>query len=49
MNPATNPFAPGAGSPPVWSPSYGDTAFSVPLFDQFMHRIMPSDEWQTDT
>ena len=25
----------------IWSPSYGDTAFTVPLFDQFMRRIMP--------
>jgi len=33
----------------VWSPSHGDTAFSVPLFDQFMRRIMPSDEWQAET
>jgi AAA ATPase domain len=29
----------------VWSPSHGDTAFTVPLFDQFMHRIMPGNEW----
>jgi len=25
----------------VWSPSHGDTAFTVPLFDQFMKRVMP--------
>jgi hypothetical protein len=25
----------------VWSPAYGDTAFTVPLFDEFMRRIMP--------
>ncbi|QDU86930.1 hypothetical protein Pla175_02840 [Pirellulimonas nuda] len=25
----------------VWSPSHGDTGFTVPLFDQFMRRIMP--------
>ena len=25
----------------IWSPSHGDTAFTVPLFDQFMKRIMP--------
>ena len=25
----------------VWSPNHGDTAFTVPLFDQFMLRIMP--------
>jgi len=29
----------------VWSPSHGDTAFTVPMFDQFMKRIMPGDEW----
>ena len=28
----------------IWSPSHGDTAFTVPLFDEFMHRIMPGDE-----
>ena len=25
----------------VYSPAYGDTAFTVPLFDQFMRRVMP--------
>jgi len=30
----------------VWSPNHGDTAFTVPLFDQFMHRIMPGDDWR---
>lgn len=25
----------------AWSPSHGDTAFTVPLFDEFMKRIMP--------
>lgn len=25
----------------IWSPSHGDTAFTVPLFDQYMKRIMP--------
>lgn len=30
----------------VWSPSHGDTAFTVPLFDQFMHRIMRGDDWR---
>ena len=24
----------------IWSPSHGDTAFTVPLFDEFMRRIM---------
>ena len=30
----------------VWSPSHGDTAFTVPLFDGFMHRIMPGEDWR---
>lgn len=30
----------------VWSPSHGDTAFTVPLFDEFMQRIMPGDAWR---
>lgn len=30
----------------VWSPSHGDTAFTVPLFDEFMRRIMPSKDWR---
>lgn len=29
----------------VWSPSHGDTAFTVPLFDEFMKRIMPGNGW----
>jgi hypothetical protein len=32
----------------IWSPSHGDTAFTVPLFDDFMKRIMPGKEWKTD-
>ncbi|MFM9972706.1 MAG: ATP-binding protein [Burkholderiales bacterium] len=31
----------------IWSPNHGDTAFTVPLFDQFMRRIMPGDGWKT--
>ena len=31
----------------IWSPSHGDTAFTVPLFDEFMRRIMPGNEWET--
>ena len=27
----------------IWSPSHGDTAFTVPMFDEFMRRIMPED------
>ena len=30
----------------VWSPSHGDTGFTVPLFNQFMRRIMPDDDWR---
>jgi hypothetical protein len=30
----------------IWSPSHGDTAFTVPLFDEFMRRIMPGHEWE---
>jgi len=32
----------------IWSPNHGDTAFTVPLFDQFMKRIMPGTDWRTD-
>jgi AAA ATPase domain len=31
----------------IWSPSHGDTGFTVPLFDQYMKRIMPGVNWQT--
>jgi hypothetical protein len=31
----------------IWSPNHGDTAFTVPLFDAFMHRIMPGNDWKT--
>ena len=30
----------------IWSPNHGDTAFTVPLFDQFMRRTMPGQEWR---
>lgn len=30
----------------IWSPNHGDTAFTVPLFDAFMHRIMPGKDWR---
>jgi hypothetical protein len=30
----------------IWSPNHGDTAFTVPMFDQFMKRIMPGDDWR---
>jgi hypothetical protein len=29
----------------IWSPSHGDTAFTVPLFDEFMQRSMPGNAW----
>jgi hypothetical protein len=32
----------------IWSPNHGDTAFTVPLFDGFMHRVMPGDDWKKD-
>ncbi|MCU1325969.1 MAG: ATPase [Bryobacterales bacterium] len=32
----------------ILSPSHGDTAFTVPLFDEFMKRIMPGSEWKRD-
>ena len=32
----------------IWSPSYGDTAFTVPLFDEFMKRIMPGSDWKAE-
>lgn len=30
----------------IWSPSHGDTGFTVPLFDEFMRRIMPGNDWK---
>ncbi|MDE2901251.1 MAG: ATP-binding protein, partial [Chloroflexota bacterium] len=30
----------------IWSPGHGDTAFTVPMFDQFMVRIMPAGTWR---
>lgn len=30
----------------IWSPQHGDTAFTVPLFDEFMRRIWPGAEWR---
>ncbi|MBN1476020.1 ATP-binding protein [Candidatus Sumerlaeota bacterium] len=31
----------------VWSPGHGDTAFTVPLFDEFMKRTIPGDDWRS--
>ncbi len=30
----------------IWSPNHGDNAFTVPLFDQYMRRIMPGSQWR---
>ena len=30
----------------VWSPGHGDTAFTVPLFDRFMRRMLPDPAWR---
>jgi hypothetical protein len=30
----------------VWSPAHGDTAFTVPLFDEFMRRSMSGKDWR---
>lgn len=30
----------------VWSPNHGDTAFTVPMFDEFMKRTIPGDSWR---
>ena len=30
----------------IWSPHHGDTAFTVPLFGGFMHRVMPGEDWK---
>lgn len=30
----------------VWSPNHGDTAFTVPMFDEFMKRIIPGGDWR---
>lgn len=30
----------------IWSPCHGDTSFTVPLFDEFMRRIMPGPDWK---
>lgn len=31
----------------IWSPGHGDTAFTVPLFDEFMKREWPGDDWKS--
>lgn len=32
----------------LWSPNHGDTAFTVPLFDEFMKRVMPAADWKNE-
>ena len=32
----------------IWSPNHGDTAFTVPLFDEYMKRILPGEDWRAD-
>lgn len=29
----------------IYSPQHGETAFTVPLFDDYMRRVMPDDDW----
>ena len=29
----------------IWSATHGDTEFTVPMFDDFMKRIMPGNDW----
>ena len=30
----------------IYSPQHGDTAFTVPLFDDYMRRTMPGEDWK---
>ena len=30
----------------IYSPEHGVTAFTVPLFDEYMHRVMPGNSWR---
>lgn len=30
----------------IYSPNHGETAFTVPLFNEFMRRIMPGNDWK---
>lgn len=31
----------------IWAPSHGDTAFTVPLFHDYLARVMPGDTWKS--
>ena len=45
--PATAPLRAGLiAKGMIWSPAHGDTAFTVPLFDQFMRRALPGSDWR---
>jgi len=30
----------------VWSPNHGHRAFTVPMFDEFMKRALPDEDWR---
>lgn len=30
----------------IWRPNHGDTAYTVPMFDEFMKRILPGADWR---
>jgi hypothetical protein len=30
----------------IYSPQHGETAFTVPLFDEYMRRTMPGTDWK---
>lgn len=44
VNPTRNNLI---GKGMIWSPNHGDTAFTVPVFDEFLKRIMPGDDWRS--
>lgn len=31
----------------IWSPNFGETAFTVPMFDEYLRRIMSGDDWRS--
>jgi hypothetical protein len=31
----------------IWAPSHGDTAFTAPLFHDYLARVMPGDAWKS--
>ncbi len=30
----------------VWTASYGDAAFTLPMFDAYLRRILPGEDWR---